>query len=81
MSLGKRKISLPRTPLPRSFDKTIGKQISENKDVQVYSVFDYNDDASPDILFVYRDGYVGLLENDGQGNLSSEGHLAHIIDI
>ncbi len=47
----------------KSFDSTIWKLLSQEKDINTYRIFDYDADNRKDILLVKTNNYFSLLEN------------------
>lgn len=82
ISLKPIKKKFPNTNDTKSFDSTIWKKISNDKDIFGYRTFDYNNDKREDILLIKNNWYLKLLENKNvENNFIDKWNLAFISDL
>jgi len=56
--------TFPGTDTPKSFDSTLWEVLIDESNLIAYQTFDYNNDATLDIISIHKDGYIRLLEWD-----------------
>ncbi len=82
LQLKKSPKKLPKTIKDRKFDRTIWNQLTWDKDILSYQVFDYNADEIDDILLIKNNNYFKLLENTlNDQKFLDTWNLAYISDL
>ena len=85
LKLKKIQRELPKAPddVMRNYDSTIWKLISDDPNMEHFQLFDYNNDDKTDVLIIWRDKYLHVLENiwNSQNITFNRGSIWNVFDL